>query len=94
MTLVLYPFSHVVVYISEPRCGPLAGASGSPVACALTDVNDAPSSQFLPLVDRRPSVSMLNAKWGDRSTPTAAALRQGLSSAGFHIISVVYTRKA
>lgn len=65
------------VYISEPRCGPLAGGSGSPIACALTssgDVNDAP--QFLPLVDRRPSVSML-LKWGDRSTPTAA--RQGLS---------------
>lgn len=74
--------------LSEPRCGPLSG--GSPIACALTssgDVNDAP--QFLPLVDRRPSVSML-LKWGDRSTPTAA--RQGLISYP-HCVSLVFSHQ-
>lgn len=57
---------------TEPRCGPIGAAISLPVAPC--DV-DAPQ----PLVDRRPSVSML--KWGsyhkrnDALTPTAA--RQG-----------------
>lgn len=62
------------MHFSEPRCGPIGAAISLPLApCDM----DAPQ----PLVDRRPSVSML--KWGscqkrnDAPTPTAA--RQGLN---------------
>lgn len=59
---------------SEPRCGPINAAIS--LSLPPCDV-DAPQ----PLVDRRPSVSLL--KWGsthrrnDASTPTA--VRQGLN---------------
>lgn len=58
---------------SEPRCGPVTGAAIS-LPLAPCDV-DAPQ----PLVDRRPSVSLLkwsSSKRNDASTPTVG--RQGL----------------
>lgn len=60
------------MHFSEPRCGPIGAAISLPLAPC--DV-DAPQ----PLVDRRPSVSML--KWGSyhkrNDVPTPTAARQG-----------------
>lgn len=63
---------------TEPRCGPLSGA-GYSLPLSSCDV-DAPQ----PLIDRRPSVSML--KWNNTSSksrndaPTPTAGRQGLTT--------------
>ena len=59
---------------TEPRCGPVTGAAISlPIPSCDVDVAQ-------PLIDRRPSVSML--KWGGSGkrseAPTPTAARQGL----------------
>ncbi|XP_059608732.1 uncharacterized protein LOC132256381 isoform X1 [Phlebotomus argentipes] len=66
------PLSAIQASPAEPRCGPLAGAAPSALATAIYEV-DAPQ----PLVDRRPSLSLL--KWGSTrryEVPTPTVLRQ------------------
>uniref|UniRef100_A0A1B0CSD6 DUF7153 domain-containing protein n=2 Tax=Lutzomyia longipalpis TaxID=7200 RepID=A0A1B0CSD6_LUTLO len=66
------PLSAIQANTTEPRCGPLSGATSSALSSAIYDV-EVPQ----PLVDRRPSVSLL--KWGPSKryeVPTPTVLRQ------------------
>lgn len=75
--------SQLIIIFSEPRCGPIGAATIS-LPLPPCDV-DMPQ----PLVDRRPSVSLL--KWGSQKrndAPTPTAARQGLTL--FSIIFLYY----
>ncbi|XP_055694615.1 uncharacterized protein LOC129796581 isoform X2 [Lutzomyia longipalpis] len=66
------PLSAIQANTTEPRCGPLSGATSSALSSTIYDV-EVPQ----PLVDRRPSVSLL--KWGPSKryeVPTPTVLRQ------------------